>query len=169
MSSSRISSGIAIWLSAFGRPGTGTASPSSAPRPAFIICRRCAAAYARCCPRLSSCRIFRLLRDDADGAGADADAAADRLVLVAAAGDDAQRLAAGFDEQDDRVMELEQLVHRPQRDVVDLVEIERRVDLGGHALQDPGTRAAWRASSAAGPSARSRHRPAGSGSQVTVG
>ena len=33
-------------------------------------------------------------------------------------------------------MELEQLVHRPQGDVVDFLEIERRVDLGGHALQD---------------------------------
>ena len=50
MSSSRIRSGIAIWLSAFGRPGTGTASPISSPRPDFIICRRCAEAYARCCP-----------------------------------------------------------------------------------------------------------------------
>ena len=59
-SSSRMRSGIAIWLSAFGKPGTVTASPISASRPALIICRRCADAYARCCPRLSSCRIFRL-------------------------------------------------------------------------------------------------------------
>ena len=33
-------------------------------------------------------------------------------------------------------MELEQLVHRPQGDVVDLFEIERRVNLGGHTLQN---------------------------------
>ena len=77
-----------------------------------------------------------LLRDDADDAGADLHASADRLILVAAAGDDSQRLAAGLEQQNDRVVELEQLVHRPQRDVVDLVEVERRVDLGGHALQD---------------------------------
>ena len=34
------------------------------------------------------------------------------------------------------MMELEQVVHRPQRDVVDFLEIERHVDLGGHALQN---------------------------------
>ena len=33
-------------------------------------------------------------------------------------------------------MELEELVHRPQRGVVDLFEVEGRVDLGGHALQE---------------------------------
>ena len=81
-----------------------------------------------------------LLRDDADGADADPDAAADRLVLVAAAGDDTQRLAAGLDQENERVVELEQLVHRPQRDVVDLLEVERRVDLGRRRAAGPGAR-----------------------------
>jgi hypothetical protein len=43
------------------------------------------------------------------------------------------------------VMRLEQLPHRPERGVVDFLEIERRVDLGRDALQDlercrPGVR-----------------------------
>ena len=38
------------------------------------------------------------LGDDADGANADADAAADRLILVAPAGDDAQRLTVSFEQ-----------------------------------------------------------------------
>ena len=44
-------------------------------------------------------------------------------------------------------MELEQLAHRPQRDVVDFFEVEGRVDFRGHALQDLKL-AAWRASCA---------------------
>ena len=119
-----------------GSPGTGTASPSSAPRPALTICRRCAAAYGALLAQVADVQHLALLRDHADDAGADPHAAADRLVLVAAAGDHAQRLAARLDQQDDRVMELEQLVHRPQRDVVDLLEVERRVDGGRDALQD---------------------------------
>ncbi len=77
-----------------------------------------------------------LLGDHADDAGADPHATANRLVLVAAARDHAQHLAARLDEQDDRMVELEQLVHRPQRDVADLVQLERRVDGGRDALQD---------------------------------
>ena len=34
------------------------------------------------------------------------------------------------------MVELEQLVEGPERDVVDLFEIQRRVDLRGDALQD---------------------------------
>ena len=33
-------------------------------------------------------------------------------------------------------MKLEELIHRPQRDVVDLFQIEGRVDFGGNTLQD---------------------------------
>jgi hypothetical protein len=76
------------------------------------------------------------LGDDADGANADTDAAADRLILVTPAGDDSQRPTVSFVKEDDCVMELEQLVHRPQGDVIDLFEIERRVNLGGHTLQN---------------------------------
>ena len=76
------------------------------------------------------------LRHNADRAGADSDTAADGLILVAAAGDDAQCVAAGLDEQNERVMGLEQVVKRLQRMLVDLLEIERRVDLSGDALQD---------------------------------
>jgi hypothetical protein len=75
------------------------------------------------------------LRHDADRARADSHTAADGLILVAAAGNDPQRVAAGLDEQNERVMRLEQVVERLQRQFVDLLEIERRVDLSGDALQ----------------------------------
>ena len=77
-----------------------------------------------------------LLRDDADGADADADAAAGRLILVAAAGDHPKGLTIRLEEQDDGVVRCEQLAHGHERDVVDFLEIERRVDLARDALQD---------------------------------
>ena len=43
---------------ALARPGTGTVSPTLA-WPDFIVSRRCAAAYARCCPRLLTRSILR--------------------------------------------------------------------------------------------------------------
>ena len=45
-------------------------------------------------------------------------------------------IAAGLDEQDVGVVKLEQLVHRSQCDVVDLLKVQRRVDFGQHALED---------------------------------
>ena len=77
-----------------------------------------------------------LLCHDADDARADPCTSTDRLILVAMARHDSQCLAARLEEQDDRVMKLEELIHRPQRDVVDLFQIEGRVDFGGNALQD---------------------------------
>ena len=90
--------------------------------------------------------------------GADPHASTDRLILVAAARHDPQCLAASLDEQDDRVMELEELVHRPQRDVVDLFQVEGRIDFRGNALQD------LELPHLAGELAVLRARPAGSGS-----
>ncbi len=87
-------------------------------------------------PQVVDVQQAALLGDHADDAGADPHATANRLVLVPAARDHAQHLAARLDEQDDRMVELEQLVHRPQRDVADLVQLERRVDGGRDALQD---------------------------------
>ena len=77
-----------------------------------------------------------LLRHDADDPGADPHTPADRLVFVAAARHDPQGVAARLDEQDAGVVELEQLVHRPKGDVVDLLEIERRIDVGRNAAED---------------------------------
>ena len=100
-SSSRMRSGIAIWLSAFGKPGTGTDVADFRVAAGLHhlppLRRRVGALLSE----IAELQHLPLLRDDADGADADADAAADRLVLVAAAGDDAQRLAAGLDEQND--------------------------------------------------------------------
>ena len=87
-------------------------------------------------PQIAQLHHLPLLRDDADGADPDLDAAADRLALVAAAGDDTQRLAVGLEQENDRVVRFEQLAHRPERDVVDLLEVERGIDLAGDALQD---------------------------------
>ena len=70
------------------------------------------------------------LRDDADHAGAHAHASADRLVFVAAARHDDQRVAARLEQQDVGVMELEQLSHCPEGGVVNLVELECGVELG---------------------------------------
>ena len=41
------------------------------------------------------------------------------------------------EEQDQRVMKTEQLVHRPQDDVEDGVELESRIDLGGDLPEQP--------------------------------
>ena len=75
------------------------------------------------------------LRDDTDHTRTEVYAAANRLVLVAAACDDRQRLASRLDQQDDGVVELEELAHGAESRVVDLVELERRVDLRRGSLQ----------------------------------
>ena len=77
-----------------------------------------------------------LLRHHADHAGPDPHAAADCLIFVASACDDLQRLVVGLEQEDVRVVKLEQLVHRSQRDVADFVEVERGIDVRGDALQD---------------------------------
>ena len=53
-----------------------------------------------------------LLRNHSDHAGSDLYAAADCLILVASACDDFQRPVVGLEQENVRVVKLEQLVHR---------------------------------------------------------
>ena len=78
-----------------------------------------------------------LLRDHADHPGPDLYASADRLILIAPAGNDFQRPVVGLEKENAGVVELEELVHRPQRRVAYFVEVQGGVDVSGHALQDP--------------------------------
>ena len=54
-----------------------------------------------------------LLRNHPDDAGSDWYATADGLILVAPAGDDSQHPVVGLEQEYVRVVEFEQLVHRP--------------------------------------------------------
>ena len=87
-------------------------------------------------PEVVDAQHLALLGDDTDHAGADLHSPAGGLILIAPACHHFQRLAVGLQQQDVGVVELEQLVHRPQRHVTDLVQVERRIDVGGDALQD---------------------------------
>ena len=87
-------------------------------------------------PQVADLQHLALLGDHADHAGADRNAPAERLILEATARHDAQRLLIGLEQQNVGVMEFEQIVHRPQSGLVNLVQVERRVDLRRDALQD---------------------------------
>ena len=131
-----MSNGMAIWLSALGRPGTGIASPSCARAASLFHLAPLRRRVRALLPQVADVHHPALLRDHADHAGPDLDASADCLILVATACDDAQRPVVGLENENVRVVKLEQLVHRPQGGVADLVEIERGIDVRGHALQD---------------------------------
>ena len=77
-----------------------------------------------------------LLCDDTDHPRANLHSPAGRLILIAPACHHLQRLLSGLEQKNVRVVELEQLVHRPKGNVTDLLEVERRIDVGRHALQD---------------------------------
>ena len=127
---------MAIWLSALGSPGhrhrLSELRLAAGLHHLAPLCRSIGALL----PEVVDVQHLALLRDDTDHAGADLHSPADGLILIASACHDFQRLAVGLEQQDVGVVELEQLVHRPQRDVTDLVQVERGIDVGGDALQD---------------------------------
>ena len=129
--------GRASWLCASGRPGIGGRGLAGADLARGFHPRAHALQVAHAGADVPDPHHLPALADDADDALPQPHLGPGALLGVAAGRRDAQDVAGQVLEEDHRVREAQDAVHRPEDDPEDLVEVQRGGDLGGDLLDDP--------------------------------